>query len=168
MIKNILLLMVFSIAFSACTVIVSDPHPRYVVSEIGYSGSRPVEVYFSGGHYYYAPCHGVPQAYYHRRVSYYNNSSMRVVTYRGPQTVVIKEAAPTRSNTVIIKEEPRRNNTVIIKEEPRRTNTVIIKEEPKRHSTTVIKETSPRKTPSATFPGKVHNGPDDNKVIIKK
>lgn len=167
MIKNILLLMVFSIAFSACTVIVSDPHPRYVVSEIGYSGSRPVEVYFSGGHYYYAPCHGVPQAYYHRRVSYYNNSSMRVVTYRGPQTVVIKEAAP-RNNTVIIKEEPHRNNTVIIKEEPRRSNTVIIKEEPKRQSTTVIKETSPRKTPSATFPGKVHNGPDDNKVIIKK
>lgn len=158
-----------SVAFSACTVIVSDPHPRYVVSEIGYSGSRPVEVYYSGGYYYYAPCNGVPQAYYHTRVSYYNNSTMRVVTYRRPQTVVIKEAAPTRTNTIVIKEEPRRTNTVVIKETAPRTNTVVIKEEPKRQqNTTVIKESSPRKSPSATLPGKTHNGPEDNKVIIKK
>jgi len=173
MVKNILFLIVFSIIFSACTVIVSDPQPRYVVAEIGYTGSRPVEVYYSGGYYYYAPCAGVPPSYYHTRVSYYNRSHMRVVTYHRPQTVIIKEAAPVRTNTVIIKEEPRRNNTVIIKEEPRRNNTVVIKEEPSRSNTTVIKETTPRKTPAATFPGKTHNGPQDNKtkdntVIIKK
>ena len=154
--KSIIVLFLSIVALSGCTVVVSDPHPRYVVREVEYEGSRPVEVYLSGGVYYYTPCAYVPLRYHNTRVSYYNSSSMRVVRYQRPaDTVIIREASP-RTNTVIIKEEPRRNNTVIIKEEPRR-DTVIIKEQaPQRNNTVIIKE-------------KENNAPrNNNRVIIKK
>lgn len=115
--KNSLFLLMFSvIAITGCTVVAVAPHPRFVISDIGYRGNSQAEVYFHGGFYYYAPVTYIESRYHHTRVSHYNSSSMRVITYQRPrETVIIKESSPSH-NTVIIKEKAPERNSVIIKE----------------------------------------------------
>lgn len=171
------------IATTGCTVVVSEPHPRYIVSEVGYRGERPAEVYFYSGHYYYAPCSHIESRYYHQRVTYYNSHSMRIVHHERPRdTIIIKEAPHTNTviikennyrnnhDTVVIKEAAPRGNTVVIKEESHRHNTVVVKEP--RHNTVVVKEPSPRQNTVVIKDNKAPNRSSspksDNKVIIKK
>lgn len=128
--KSLFLLMLGFIAVTGCTAVVvaPNPHPRYVVTDIGYRGNVQAEVYFHGGFYYYAPVSHIESRYHHTRVSHYNSRSMRVITVQRPrETVVIKEASP-RHDTVVIKEQARNRDTVIIKEKAPERNTVIIKE----------------------------------------
>lgn len=171
--KSLILLALAFISMSGCTVVVSDPHPRYIVREVSYEGTRPAEVYYYGGYYYYAPCDHIHSRYYHTRVSHYNSHSMRVVTYQRPvNTVVIKEPAHHHQNTVIIKEPAHQHNTVIIKEQAPPSKTVIIKEQaPQRNNTVIIKkEETPRNNViiKNKDPVKSSNSNSGNKVIIKK
>ena len=65
---------------SGCTVVVSEHPSHYAVREVAYEGNRPVEVYYSGGFYYYLPSVYLEARYHHTRVNYYNSGSMRIAT----------------------------------------------------------------------------------------